>query len=126
MKLNPIFVLLFPLLIQLVYCAIDYEVVANTRAETEFIVLNGNSLKLPNRHRRNQPYLKLSLHGTTIEKIETRNDTHWTLRLADKTVVELNTFEQALTTTFQLRWPGGGPNLEREICLHYAQDGVQW
>ena len=107
--------------------SIDDLGVKNAKGEIVFRVVDENHVKVLNRHRKQQPSLKLSLHGVKVNKVSSISASAWMFELSDKSSAGLSIVEKANVTEYSFLWSGAAHQSEkRELCFHYGYNEASW
>lgn len=106
--------------------AIKLEDVKNDQNVTQFTIIDGHIVEVPNRHHTQSPTLKFSL-TTAIDEVKRLNSTAWSLKLNDSSSVDIVIAEVSKKMSeYTLVWHHEHYKASREMCFHYQHNSAFW
>ena len=127
--------IIFLLLSTILFCiqpspieCIDYEI------KTDGFTFHNQSSKqwieVPNRYRPDKSSaIKFLFGGAPVKNVEEINSTFWNIVLSDgqpKVTFSMKQHVDLNVTEYRFLWPGGGSNVNREVCFDYGYNNASW
>lgn len=102
------------------------EIVKNNQNVTQFTIIDGHVVEVPNHHRAQTPTLKFSL-STAIVQVKQTNPTTWSLKLNDSSIIDVAITEvNKLVSEYSVAWHHDKHDFSREMCFHYQHNSAYW
>lgn len=106
--------------------SIKLETVKNDQNVTQFTIIDGHIVEVPNHHRTQTPTLKFSL-TTPIDQVKRINSTAWSLKLNDSSLVDIVIAQvNKEVSEYSLVWHHEHHSASREMCFHYQHNSAFW